>query len=82
MALRRNPKLVVADKRSWARDFYLGDGDPKDYPQAQDQIDKKSFKILSVHNSVDFEVGQFVGPTQINDLLNVGWAVDVKPDKD
>jgi len=75
------PKLVLADARKWAREFFLGDGDPKDYPQAAQKVKEHSFRVLTVHNTVEFEVEEYVSPEQVETLILAGWGIDIKPYK-
>jgi hypothetical protein len=79
---RKSPKIVIADKRKWAQDGFLGDADPKDYPQAAKKIKAHSFQVLSIHNAIDYEIGEHLSPKQVESLIHTGWTVDVKPFKE
>lgn len=80
--MRKTPKLVLADKRKWARGFYLGDNKPEEFPQAMDKIAEQSFAVLTAHNTTQYEIGQHLSPDEVDRLLNGGWAVDIKPYKE
>ena len=75
---KKNPKLVLADKREWATSHFLGDGDPKEYPQAAQKVRMNSFEILTMHNTVEFQIGENLSPAKVQGLIDAGWAIDVK----
>lgn len=78
----KSPKIVLADKREWARNHYLGDADPNQFPQMAQKAKDRSFEVLSIHNAIDYEIGENLSPMQVHSMINAGWAVDIRPYKD
>jgi len=76
--MRKTPKLVLADKREWAKNHFLGDSDPEQYPQAVQRVNDTSFEVLTIHNTVNYQIGQNLSPGEVQRLIDSGWAIDIK----